>query len=373
MFETVLVAARGEAARRVVRTCQRLGARAVTVHSAVDAGALHVTEADDSVLLGPAPPEQSYLDRRRVVEAARQAGASAVHPGSGALARDAATARAVAEAGLVWIGSAPEALDAVADAAVLRRVASEAGLPVTPTHAVGRHLSVPVLAPDGREVVALPPVDGSVQRRGQKVVEETPAPGLDDARVAELSAVAERVATAAGHRGLGAVELRLLPDGPALVAMTPHLPVEHPVTELVTGVDLVEQQLLLAAGEEPSYRASPLAGVAVELRVYAEDPERFDPAPGTLVRWVEPTGVRVDSGYREGDEVHPWYDPLLAKVALHAPTRSEAIALARAAVDAFVVEGPATNLPFLARLLVDDAFVAGRYDTSVVGGVRAGT
>ena len=370
MFETVVVATRGEAARRVVRTLQRLGVRAVAVHSAADAGALHVAEADDSVLLGPAPPQESYLDVRRVVEAARQTGASAVHPGTGALARSAAAARAVQSAGLAWIGSAPEALEAVSDAAGLRRLADDAGVPLAPAGAVARHLSVPVLALLDGGVVVLPEVDGSVQRRGQKVVEESPGPELSGAARSELSACARRVVAASGHSGAGAVELLLLPDGPALVGLTPHLPVEHPVTELVVDVDLVEQQLRIAAGEQPSYRPAAVAGVAIELRVYAEDPERFDPSPGTLTRWAEPPGVRVDSGYRQGDQVHPWYDPLLAKVVVHAPTRHQALLRARAAVDAFSVEGPATNLPFLARLLADEVYVSGRYDTSVVDRVR---
>ena len=369
VFETVVVAARGATALRVVRTCQRLGVRAVAAHSEVDAGALPVREADDAVLLGPAPPEQSYLDPRRVVEAARQSGAQAVHPGSGALAHDPAAARAVLDAGLVWVGAPPEVLAALTGPGALSATATAAGLPLAEHAAAGRHLSLPVLVlPDG-EVVVLPEVDCSVQRQAQALVAETPAPGLDDGMRRRLARCAAHVAGAVGLRGLGAVELALLPDGPALRAVTPALPVEHLVTELVTGLDLVEQQLLLAAGEPAAARPGPARGVAVGVRVYAEDPQRLVTAPGVLTRWSEPPGVRVDSGHREGDEVHAWYDPLLAKAAVHAATRGEALAHARAAVAAFVVEGVSTNLPVLARLLAEDGSASGRDDTALVPGL----
>jgi propionyl-CoA carboxylase alpha chain len=357
----------------VVRTCQGLGVRAVTVHSAVDAGALHVAEADESVLLGPAPPEESYLDARRVVEAARQTGAQALHPGTGALASDPVLARAVVEAGLVWVGAPADALERLAAPGATARLAVAAGLPAASAGAVGRRLSVPVLGlPDGR-VVVLPEVDGSVQRRGQTVVEESPAPGLPEACRARVATCAAAVAAAAGHRGAGAVELLLVPGAaePALLGVTPHLPAEHPVTELLLGIDLVAEQLRLAAGDAPTEPAAPAPGVALEVRVYAEDPVSFEPAAGSLTRWVEPPEVRVDSGYRQGDEVHRWYDPLLAKVVVHAPTRDEALRRARTAVDAFVVEGPATNLPVLARVLVDEAFTSGRRDTALVLGGAA--
>jgi acetyl-CoA carboxylase biotin carboxylase subunit len=444
VFDTVLVANRGEIARRVVRTCQRLGIKAVTVHSDVDARALHSVEADESVLLGPAAPAESYLDQVKVLEAARQTGAQAIHPGYGFLAENAGFAQAVLDAGLAWIGPSPDAMERMGDKINARNAMQAAGVPVAagstePLSDVGaalaaareigfpvmvkaaaggggigmgvaydeaglrtafetartraerffgspsilleryleraRHVEVQVLGlADGR-VVTLGERDCSVQRRHQKVAEESPSPGIGPELRARMLAAAVRAGEAVGYRNAGTVECLVSADEFVFLEMNTRLQVEHPVTELVTGVDLVEQQLLVAAGEEPSYDvAIQPTGHALELRVYAEDPVRFLPGPGTITRWEEPSGegIRVDAGYREGDTVTPHYDPLLAKLAVWAPTRDDALARAREAVAGFAVEGPKVNLPFFTELLANEEFVSGAYDTGLVARMRAG-
>jgi acetyl/propionyl-CoA carboxylase alpha subunit len=334
VYETVLVASRGPVARQVVRTCQRLGARAVSVHSEGDVAALHVTEADDSVLLGPAPPEQSYLDVRRVVEAARQAGAQAVHPGGGALALDAAAARAVLDAGLDWVGAAPEVLAA-------------ARTTRTPTGR-GRTVSVVVLAPADGPVVALCDLQ-RVDDLDPCAVVASPAPGLDPVERAAAADAAVQAVRALGARGVAAVDVLLGDAGARAGEVRCALPVEHPVCELRCDVDLVEQQLLAASGRRGP-APLPAAGAALLLRVYACG---LDLAGARITRWRVPAGARVDSGYREGDVVPSWYDPLLATVTVLGDGPGEALSHARAAVERTVVEGPQTNLPQLAGALAD--------------------
>ena len=446
MFESVLVANRGEIAVRVIRTCQRLGVKAIAVHSEADAGALHVRVADEAVLLGPAPAAESYLDMTRVLEAAKVTGAQAVHPGYGFLAENAEFARRVAAAGLAWVGPAPEAIEAMGDKVAARAAMQAAGVPVAPgtdplpdadaaaaaaveigypvmvkaaaggggigmaavadepalraayetartraerffgspavylerylPHA--RHVEVQVLGlADGR-VLALGERDCSVQRRHQKVAEETPSPGLSDELRARMLAAARRAALAVDYRGAGTVECLVPTDGPGefyFLEMNTRLQVEHPVTELVTGVDLVEEQLRVAAGDPPALDPDDLPaprGHALELRVYAEDPKRFLPGPGKITRWEEPAGegVRVDSGYGPGDTVTPFYDPLLAKLCVWGADRPAALERARAAVAGFVVEGPKSNLPFFTELLESPEFVSGSYDTGLIARMR---
>jgi acetyl/propionyl-CoA carboxylase alpha subunit len=336
VYETVLVAARGPVAGQVVRTCQRTGARAVTVHSEGDASALHVAEADDSVLLGPAPPEQSYLDVRRVVEAARQAGAQAVHPGGGALALDADVAHAVLDAGIAWVGAAPDVL------AAARARAAATG--------PGRHLTVHVLAPAGGPPVALCDLE-RVDDLDPCGVAASPAPGLDVQERGAVADTAVQAVAALGLRGVAAVDVVVGPDGrPQAGQVRCALPVEHPVSELRCGLDLVEQQLRAAAGEPGPERPAAGAGAALLLRVYARD---LPGAGARITRWREPAGVRVDSGYREGDVVPSWYEPLLATVTVAGASPAEALDSARAAVDGLVVEGPSTNLPRLAQVLAE--------------------
>jgi acetyl-CoA carboxylase biotin carboxylase subunit len=240
-----------------------------------------------------------------------------------------------------------------------------------------RHVEVQILGlADGR-VVALGERDCSVQRRHQKVAEETPSPGVSAALRSRMLSAAARAGEAVGYRGAGTVEC-LVDTGTedfVFLEMNTRLQVEHPVTELVTGIDLVEQQFLIAAGSDVSFdAAAPVvpAGHALELRVYAEDPKRFLPSPGAITAWSEPsgTGVRVDAGYAAGTTVTPFYDPLLAKLCVFGATRSEALERARAAVASFRVEGPKTNLPFHAELLDNLEFASGDYDTGLVSRMR---
>lgn len=449
----VLIANRGEIARRIIRTVQRLGLRAVAVYSEADADLPFVKEADEAVLLGPASPAQSYLDVGKVLAAAEQTGAGAVHPGYGFLAENAGFARAVVEAGLVWIGPAPDAIERMGDkinarnlmeaagvpvaagtrepATDLERAASaaaEIGYPVMVKTAGGgggigmsvahdepglakafeqaaraaarfagaaaeggegdalagpailleryieraRHVEVQILGrPDGT-VVALGERDCSVQRRHQKVVEESPSPGITRELRERMLAAAVRAGEAVGYLGAGTVECLVDADKQDFVflEMNTRLQVEHPVTELVTGLDLVELQLRVAAGESPEVRPEP-RGHAIEFRVYAEDPKRFFPGPGKITAWREPGGVRVDSGYEEGNTVTPFYDPLMAKLCVYGESRAEAIDRAKTAVAGFTVEGPKNNLPFCAELLENAEFVSGDYDTGLVGRMRS--
>ncbi|MDQ6649360.1 MAG: biotin carboxylase [Actinomycetota bacterium] len=447
MFESVLVANRGEIARRVIRTCQRLGIKAIAVHSEADVDALHKHEADESVLLGPAPPAESYLDGVRVLEAARQTGAQAIHPGYGFLAENAAFAQRVLDAGLVWVGPSPAAMAAMGDKITARNRMAAAGVPVAPgtsepvadadaavaaaadlgypvmvkasaggggigmgiatdetelraavatarsraerffgSPAVllerylpdARHVEVQVLGLVGGRVVALGERDCSVQRRHQKVVEETPSPAVSPGLRARMLAGAVRAGEAVGYLNAGTVECLVSGTGDdaefVFLEMNTRLQVEHPVTELVTGLDLVEQQLHIAAGEDVTFDPDRLRahGHAIELRVYAEDPQRFLPGPGRITQWTEPTGegVRVDAAYTAGDTVTPFYDPLLAKLCVYGETRPEALARARTAVAGFEVSGPKVNLPFLAEVLDNAEFSAGRYDTGLVDRMR---
>ena len=445
MLESVLVANRGEIARRVIATARRLGVRSVAVYSEADAGLPFVREADEAVLIGPPPPAQSYLDAGAILAAARQTAAAAIHPGYGFLSENAAFARQVQAEGLTWVGPTPEAIEQMGDKINARNLMHRAGVPVAlgstepvtgPRAALAeadrigypvmvkaaaggggigmsaatgpeelqtafetartraerffgspaillerfieraRHVEVQIMGlADGR-VVALGERDCSVQRRHQKVAEETPSPGVGPPVRERLLAAGVRAGEAVGYRGAGTVEflLDVWTQEFVFLEMNTRLQVEHPVTELVTGIDLVEQQFLVAAGEPVGF--DPLgvapAGHALEFRVYAEDPVRFLPSPGAITEWEQPAGpgIRVDAGYEAGNTVTPYYDPLLAKLCVHGGTRDEALGRARDAVAAFRLAGPKTNLPFHADLLANEPFVSGDYDTSVVAGLR---
>jgi acetyl-CoA carboxylase biotin carboxylase subunit len=444
VFESVLVANRGEIARRVIRTVQAMGIKAVAVHSEADATALHTRDADESILIGPAPPAQSYLDGVRLIEAARQSGAEAIHPGYGFLAENAGFARQVIAAGLRWIGPPPEAMELMGDKINARNLMAAAGVPVAQgteepvadvevavveAERIGypvmvkaaaggggigmgvaddeaalrsafetartraerffgspaillerylphaRHVEVQILGlADGR-VVALGERDCSVQRRHQKVAEESPSPGIGDALRARMYAAAVRAGEAVGYRNAGTVECLVSGDAFVFLEMNTRLQVEHPVTELVTGLDLVAEQIRIAAGQDVSFDPGTVRsrGHAIELRIYAEDPIRFLPGPGAITTWQEPSGagIRVDSGYAAGDTVTPFYDPLMAKLCAWGEDRGTAIDRLRAAVAAFRIEGPKNNLPFFTELLADAEFVSGDYDTGLVDRMRA--
>jgi acetyl-CoA carboxylase, biotin carboxylase subunit len=445
MLDSVLVANRGEIARRVLRTARRMGIRAIAVYSDADADLPYVREADQAVRIGPAPPARSYLDAAAVLEAAARTGAAAVHPGYGFLAENAEFARQVIAAGLTWVGPDPAAIEQMGDKIQARNLMERTGVPVAPgsrepltevaaalaeadrvgfpvmvkaaaggggigmgvaaSHAElraafetarsraerffgspeilleryvqrARHVEVQILGlADGR-VLALGERDCSVQRRHQKVAEETPSPGVSAALREQMLAAAVRAGEAVRYRGAGTVECLVDTDAGSFVflEMNTRLQVEHPVTELVTGIDLVEQQFLIAAGNPPSFdpAAVSFTGHALELRVYAEDPVRFLPAPGTITQWDEPSGegIRVDAGYQAGNTVTPFYDPLLAKLCVHAADRPAAVARAAEAAAAFAIAGPKTNLPFHAELLTSAEFVSGDYDTSLISRLR---
>jgi len=445
VLESVLVANRGEIARRVIRTARRMGIRTVAVYSDADAELPYVSEADEAVHIGPAQPARSYLDAAALIAAAAKTGAAAVHPGYGFLAENADFARQVIAAGLTWVGPSPDAIEQMGDKIRARNLMEQAGVPVSPgtrepvtdvatavlaAERVGypvmvkaaaggggigmgaaadeaglsaafetarsraerffgspeillerfveraRHVEVQILGlADGR-VLALGERDCSVQRRHQKVAEETPSPGVDAALRERMLAAAVQAGEAVGYRGAGTVECLVDADAGEFVflEMNTRLQVEHPVTELVTGLDLVEQQFLVAAGEPPSFDPAAVrpTGHAIELRIYAEDPVRFLPGPGTITEWQEPAGdgVRVDAGYRSGNTVTPFYDPLMAKLCVHGADREQALERARAAVAAFRITGPKTNLPFHADLLTSTEFASGDYDTSLVSKLR---
>ncbi len=445
MIESVLVANRGEIARRVIRTARRMGIRAIAVYSEADSGLPYVREADEAMPIGPAPAASSYLDARAVLGAARRTGAAAVHPGYGFLAENAGFAAEVIDAGLTWVGPPPAAIEQVGDKINARNFMERAGVPVAagsrePVTDVAaavaeagrigypvmikaaaggggigmsaaadetqlragfetarsraerffgstaillerfieraRHVEVQILGLNDSRVLALGERDCSVQRRHQKIAEETPSPGVTPELRARMLAAAIRAGEAVGYRGAGTVECLVDPERQDFVflEMNARIQVEHPITEMVTGIDLVEQQLLIAGGGDVSFAPSSVrsAGHAVELRVYAEDPRRFLPSPGVITEWAEPSGpgVRVDAGYEAGNEVTPFYDPLLAKLCVHGASRAEALRRARAAVDGFRISGPRTNLEFHAELLDSDEFAGGRYDTSLVARLR---
>jgi acetyl-CoA carboxylase biotin carboxylase subunit len=373
VIESVLVANRGEIAGRIIATVRALGLKAIAVYSEADTHLPFVAEADEAILLGPAQPAASYLDTPRILEAASTTRARAVHPGYGFLAENARFARAVLDAGLTWIGPSPETITLMDDKAGALNRMREAGVPVAagsgepPVPDAGARVGVQILGPAGGTVLALGERDRSARRRRRVVVEEAPSTCITPELRTRMSDVAVRAGEAVGYRGAGTVECLVDPAAQDffVLGMTARLQAGHPITELVTGIDLVEQQLRIAAGEPPSFTGPAVPrGHAIGLRVYAEDPLRFPPSPGEIKVWEEPVGegIRIDAGYAEGNTVTPFYDPLLAKLCVHAPGRAAALERARAAVAAFRIEGIKTNLPFLADLLDHPEFSGGSYD-----------
>jgi acetyl-CoA/propionyl-CoA carboxylase biotin carboxyl carrier protein len=433
-FSKVLVANRGEIAVRVFRTLRELGIGTVAVYSEPDRGSLHVAAADEAYLLGPGPPAESYLHQERVLDAARRAGAQAIHPGYGFLAENAVFARAVESAGLTWIGPPPGAIEAMGSKVTARKLMQEAGVPVIPgttdpvesaeeVVALGdehgwpvaikasaggggkglkvvrsaeeaeralasarregeayfsddtvyverfledpRHVEVQVLADAHGAVVHLGERDCTIQRRHQKLVEETPSPAVGPDLRERIGAIAVDAARAVGYRGAGTIEGLLDRDGDYFfLEMNTRIQVEHTVTELVTGLDLVREQVLVAAGEPLSFAQADvrLSGHAIECRINAEDPRKgFLPAPGTIGAYREPAGpgVRVDSGVVEGSEIVGIYDPLVAKLVVWDADRERARRRMLRALDEYVIEGVTTLVGFHRALLEHPCFVAG--------------
>ncbi|MGW8450621.1 acetyl/propionyl/methylcrotonyl-CoA carboxylase subunit alpha [Streptomyces niveus] len=443
MFDTVLVANRGEIAVRVIRTLRALGIRSVAVFSDADADARHVREADTAVRIGPASASESYLVGERLLEAAARTGAQAVHPGYGFLAENAAFARACADAGLVFIGPSASAISLMGDKIRAKETVATAGVPVVPgssgsgltddqladaAREIGmpvllkpsaggggkgmrltrlesalrdeiaaarrearasfgddtllverwidrpRHIEIQVLADGHGNVVHLGERECSLQRRHQKIIEEAPSVLLDDKTRAAMGEAAVQAARSCGYEGAGTVEFIVPGDDPEsyfFMEMNTRLQVEHPVTELVTGLDLVEWQLRVAAGERLTFTQDDitLTGHAIEARICAEDPARgFLPSGGRVLSLREPAGdgVRTDSGLSEGTEVGSLYDPMLSKVIVHGPDRATALRRLRAALAETVTLGVPTNAGFLRRLLAHPAVVAGDLDTGLV-------
>ncbi len=446
MMKSLLIANRGEIACRIIRTAREMGLRTIAVYSEADAQALHVRMADEAILIGPAPARASYLDAARILAAARDSGAEAIHPGYGFLSENAEFAESVIAAGLVWVGPNPDSIRAMGlkDAAKARMIA--AGVPVTPGYLgedqspdrlaaeaerVGypvlikavaggggkgmrrvddpaafaealascrreaaasfgddrvliekyilspRHIEVQVFGDRHGQIVHLFERDCSLQRRHQKVIEEAPAPGMDDATREAVCGAAVRAAQAVDYVGAGTIEFiadaseGLRADRVWFMEMNTRLQVEHPVTEAITSVDLVEWQLRVAAGEPLPMGQADLAihGHAIEARLYAEDPAKgFLPAIGTLEVFDlgDDPAIRIDTGVEEGAEITPWYDPMIAKVIAHGQTRDEAREALADALDEAVIWPVRTNAGFLVQALDHPDFASGQVDTGLI-------
>jgi acetyl-CoA carboxylase biotin carboxylase subunit len=440
VLQSVLIANRGEIARRVIRGCRALGVRTVAVYSEADAGWPHVADADEAVLIGPAPARESYLDVERILEVARRTNAQAVHPGYGFLSENWRFAQACEAAGLIFVGPPWQVIQQMGDKVGARRLMAGAGVPVVPgsdgplesaeaareiadrigypvmikaaaggggigmvrvndegglaaafasaqrraQSAFGsgalfverfletpRHVEVQVFGDAGGRVVHLHERECSIQRRHQKLVEESPAPNLSAALKGRLTEAAVAGARAVGYVNAGTMEFIVQGDAFYFLEMNTRLQVEHPVTEEVTGLDLVAAQLRVASGEPLPWAQEQVAqrGASIECRIYAEDPTKgFMPSPGRITRLVLPEGpgVRVECGVTEGVEVTVHYDPLLAKLITSGRTRDEAITRMSAALGGFVVEGVKTAIPFQQRVMQSAAFRAGAVHTQMV-------
>ena len=443
-MQKLLIANRGEIACRIMRSARTLGMGVVAVYSEADADARHVAEADEALPIGAPAAKESYLVAEKIIAAARESGADGIHPGYGFLAENAAFARAVEEAGLVWVGPRPESIAAMGDKERARTLAQDAGLPVIPgsarltmadpadldeaADAVGYPLLVKASAGGGgigmrrvdeparlAEIVGATQTmaerafgdgtvylerlvsrprhveiqvfglgDGrgfhlmerecSVQRRFQKIVEEAPSPAVAPVLRARMADAALTLVERERYRGAGTVEFILAPDGAFyFLEMNTRIQVEHPVTEMITGLDLVGLQLRLARGDDLAGLPAPAEGPgghAIECRIYAENPDRnFLPSPGLLERFQPPPasdGIRLDTGVAEGDRITPYYDPMIAKLIAHGADRAGAIDRMLTALGEFRIEGIVTNIEFLGRVVGHDAFRAGETHTGFV-------
>jgi acetyl-CoA carboxylase biotin carboxylase subunit len=440
MFKKILIANRGEIARRIIHVAGAMGVKTVAVYSDADEKLPFVKEADEAVRLGPAPPKDSYLDTTKLLDAAKKTGAEGIHPGYGFVSENAEFARAVTAAGITFIGPPPEAMTRMKDKSEARRLVSAAGVPIVPgshglvedaakasaeaerigypvlVKAAGggggigmtvansaadlekafrastdrakaafgregvyleryfpnpRHIEVQILG-DGKKTLHILERECSIQRRHQKVVEEAGSPLFLDGARAELKAKlfdsALKAAKAFGYANAGTVELLYSDKEIYFIEMNARLQVEHPVTEVTTGVDLIGWQLRIASGEALTLDQAQVQrkGHALEFRIYAEDPVKFFPSPGPLKVYRPPqgAGVRLDSGYAEGDVVTPNYDPMIAKLIISGQSRAEAIARSEAALQQFTIEGIKHNVPLHLRIVRDPAFKEGALDTT---------
>ena len=440
-FHTLLIANRGEIACRVIRTARAMGLRSVAVYSEADRGAMHVAEADEAVLLGPARARDSYLNIERVIEAARRSGAEAVHPGYGFLSENAGFAQACVDAGLVFVGPTADMMIAMGsksgskalmekagvplvpgyhgeaqDEATLTTAADKIGFPVLVKASAGgggrgmrvvrsagelaaaivsakreakaafgddrmliekyvdnpRHIEVQVIGDSHGNLVSLFERECTLQRRHQKVIEEAPSPTLGPAQREAVSAAARKAASAVNYVGAGTIEFVSNGKDVFFIEMNTRLQVEHPVTELITGINLVEWQLRVAFGERLPLAQHEIGfnGHAIEARVYAENPQKnFMPSVGRIKTWQMPPavdGLRIDAGYRTGDSVSPYYDAMLAKVIAWAPTRQAAIDKLNHGLQETDVRGVITNIPFLSALVTHPDVRANAIDTGFI-------
>lgn len=445
MFSSVLIANRGEIARRIIRTARRMGIRSIAVYSDADATAPFVTEADDAIAIGPAASRESYLNIPKILAAARAAGAQAIHPGYGFLSENVEFAEAVIQAGLIWVGPLPTSIRAMGLKDAAKQLMIQAGVPTTPGYlgadqsdatlfaeatrigfpvlikavaggggkgmrkvtnadeflaaltscrreakasfnddrvlleiyvARPRHIEVQIFGDSKGNVVHLFERDCSLQRRHQKVIEEAPAPGMTTSIREAVCAVAVKAARAVNYQGAGTIEFiadasnGLQADRIWFMEMNTRLQVEHPVTEAVTGQDLVEWQFRIANGEALPLMQDQitLTGHAIEARLYAENPETgFLPSTGTLTHFnLNSPGIRVDSAVERGSEVTPFYDPMIAKLIVHAPNREAAASRLAAACSGVEVWPVKTNAAFLVGALKNADFVAGEIDTGFI-------
>ncbi|MHB1682308.1 MAG: acetyl-CoA carboxylase biotin carboxylase subunit [Bacilli bacterium] len=438
MLKKVLIANRGEIACRIIRGCKSLDIKTVAIYSEADAAALHVTEADEAVLAGPAAVAQSYLRADRIVELAKSTGADAVHPGYGLLSENAEFARLCQDAGLVFVGPPVSAIAKMGNKVSARAIAAQAGIPVAPgtegavesaqtaveaARKIGfpvmlkasaggggigmvvahdeetllqafassvkrvqsyfgdgamyvekfiaqpRHVEIQILADTHGNALHFGERECSIQRRHQKIVEEAPSPAVSRELRQRMGESALRLVRELGYTGVGTVEFLLDENGQYyFLEMNTRLQVEHPVTEEAYGVDLVEWQLRVAAGERlaPDLFGREPVQHAIECRVCAEDPVRFLPSPGqvTTLRLPEGAGIRHEIGIREGDFISPYYDPMFAKVIVSGATRDEACSRMADALARYEVGGVKTNIPLLARILADEDFLRGRTHTA---------
>ena len=442
MFGKILIANRGEISVRIARACREMNLKSVAVYSDIDRGALHTVVADEAYHIGPTPAAESYLNIEKLIEVAKESGAEAVHPGYGFLAESAPFARAVTEAGLVWIGPHPEAIVAMGSKVESRRIMAAAGVPITPgtedpvgspeavlefaaehgfpvavkasaggggkgfavahdkTEAEAaysrasregeayfgdgsvylekylpapRHVEIQVFRDKHGNAVHLGERDCSIQRRHQKLVEECPSPALDPETRDAMGRAAVAAADAVGYDSAGTVEFLLQDDDFFFLEMNTRVQVEHPVTEEVTGIDVVQTGIRIAAGEPMPFSQEEVSwrGHAIEVRINAEDAARdFVPSPGAVTAYEEPggPGVRVDSSLRGPGSVPESYDPLFAKLIVRGSDRGAALARLRRALSEFRVDGVATTLPFFRAILDDEVFVSGDYTTGFVAG-----
>ena len=432
MIQKLLIANRGEIACRIIRTAREMGIATVAVYSDADARALHVRQADEAVHIGPSPAAESYLLGEKIIAAAKQTGAEAIHPGYGFLSENAGFAQAVIDAGLIWVGPKPSSIEAMGLKDAAKKLMRAAGVPVTPGYegedqsverlkqeadAIGypvlikavaggggkgmrkvdaaadfeamlescrreakasfsndevllekwitspRHIEVQVFGDSHGNVVHLFERDCSLQRRHQKIIEEAPAPGIDEKARAEVQARCVQACIDLGYRGAGTFEFLYENGEFYFIEMNTRVQVEHPVSEMVTGIDIVKEQILVASGQPLSIRQEDVVirGHAIECRINAEDPKTFMPSPGTVTFFHAPggNGIRVDSHLYSGYKVPPNYDSLIGKLIAYGATRDEALARMRNAIDELVVDGIKTNTALHRELVRDPGFCKG--------------